>query len=222
MFSKIEPQNPKAPPQRKIEYDDLVGQQRRRVVMPFTALKDKHIQNARFVLDRLALLRDFPPNGVCAEIGVASGDFSQKILDISQPQKLHLIDMWSSDRYGLECENLVLSRFSKEIASEQVMINRGRSTDVLSAFSDGYFDWVYIDTVHDYTVTAKELEICRHKVKKGGIIAGHDFVMGNWKSRIKYGVIEAVYEFCEKNNWEFLAITMELNGNSFAVKEQEN
>jgi hypothetical protein len=127
--------------------------------------------------------------------------------------------MWASDRYGKECEDNVTSRFSNEIAAEKVVINRGKSVDVLAEFPNGYFDWVYIDTVHDYKVTSQELELCRHKVKKGGIIAGHDFVLGNWNSSIKYGVIEAVYEFCGKNDWEFVAFTMELNGNSFALKE---
>jgi len=34
------------------------------------------------------------------------------------------------------------------------------------------------------------------KVKKDGIISGHDFTQGRWSNMTKYGVIEVVYEFC--------------------------
>ena len=208
-------------PEYKIEYvNDNVGQKRKTLEMPYTVLKEKHVKNTKIILNRAELLRSLTiQDGIFAEIGVARGDFSQKIFEICKPKKLHLIDMWSSERYSKECEASVLSRFSDEIANKKVVINRGKSVDVLSEFPNEYFDWVYIDTVHDYKVTSQELEICRHKVKKGGIIAGHDFVLGNWNSSIKYGVIEAVYEFCGMNNWEFIALTMELNGNSFAVRE---
>ncbi len=39
----------------------------------------------------------------------------------------------------------------------------------------------------------------------------------------RYGVIEAVYEFCSKYNWEILFLTTELETNpSFAIKKIKN
>src|SRR5690242_21742886 len=104
----------------------------------------------------------------------------------------------------------VENKFENEIRDKVVEINLGLSTDVGETFKDHYFDWVYIDTSHSYAVTKAELELYSKKVKLGnGIIAGHDFAIGNWVRGIRYGVIEAVYEFCVKNNWELIYLTME-------------
>jgi hypothetical protein len=68
--------------------------------------------------------------------------------------------------------------------------------------------------------TIAELNLYSKKIKQGGIIAGHDYIIGNWTDMIRYGVIEAVYEFCVNNEWEIIYITMELNENpSFAIRK---
>ncbi|MDJ0634304.1 MAG: hypothetical protein QNJ34_14035 [Xenococcaceae cyanobacterium MO_188.B29] len=43
-------------------------------------------------IQRQFLLERLPKNSVGAEIGVHLGDFSEKILEIVKPNKLHLID----------------------------------------------------------------------------------------------------------------------------------
>jgi predicted O-methyltransferase YrrM len=88
----------------------------------------------------------------------------------------------------------------------------------LQTFDNGYFDWVYIDTDHSYKLTRQELEICRDKVKDGGIIAGHDYHMGNWVEGHKYGVIEAVYSFCVDFEWEIIYLTSDIIEASFAIR----
>ena len=78
---------------------------------------------------------------------------------------------------------------------------------------------MYVDTSHSYKTTFEELERYSKKVKKGGYIAGHDYVIGNWDGLVRYGVIEAVYEFCVKHNWEIAFLTSELNDSpSFAIR----
>ena len=57
-------------------------------------------------------------------------------------------------------------------------------------------------------------------MKADGIVAGHDYSMGNWKDDIKYGVIEAVHEFCVNCHWELIYLTTELSTNpSFAIRK---
>ena len=158
-------------------------------------------------------------NSIIAEIGVDHGEFSKKILQICKPQKLHLIDLWGSERYHSGLRKLVEGKFRNEINKGIVEINVGLSTVVVNNFKDNYFDWVYIDTAHSYDVTKSELKKYRKKIKQSGFIAGHDFVIGNWNDRIRYGVIDAVYEFCVKNNWEFIYLTMDYKESiSFAIR----
>ncbi|MBK9149146.1 MAG: class I SAM-dependent methyltransferase [Flavobacteriales bacterium] len=171
------------------------------------------------VPDREAFLNVLPKGGVVAEAGVDHGDFSARILAITQPSALHLIDVWSSKRYHSGLEDLVRKRFAREIESKQVRIDLGLSTDVMPRFPDGYFDWIYIDTDHGYRITAAELAIARTKVKPGGIIAGHDYVTGNWDGGVRYGVVEAVHEFCVKHDWELILLTHETDRHlSFAIR----
>ena len=188
--------------------------------IPKYTLSEKHIKNLKAIENRQQLLKLLPKNGTVAELGVNKGDFSKEILDNCTPSKFHLIDVWNTSRYypGLKFE--IEKRFEKEFEQKQLEINYGLSTDVASNFDDEYFDWIYIDTDHSYTTTKSELELYAPKIKKGGIISGHDYIMGNWKGLIRYGVIEAVYEFCAKNDWEIIYLTMDLNEYpSFAIRK---
>lgn len=191
---------------------------------PVYEISQNHIKNLSAVKNREALLELLPKNSVVAEIGAAEGGFSEKILKISRPQKLHLIDMWSSKRYNKKLLNLVKKKFKEQIEEQLVEIDIGLSTEVVHNYEDYYFDWIYIDTEHSYETTLAELNLYSRKVKNKGIIAGHDFVVGNWRDRIKYGVIEAVYEFCVKNNWEIIYITMEAppGHNSYSIRRINN
>jgi predicted O-methyltransferase YrrM len=127
--------------------------------------------------------------------------------------------MWSSRRYHGGLQDVVRKKFERELASGQMQIDLGLSTDVLQRYPEATFDWVYIDTDHGYAVTAAELELCRTKVKPGGIIAGHDYVTGNWDGGVRYGVVEAVHEFCVMHDWELILLTHETDRHlSFAIR----
>jgi hypothetical protein len=188
-------------------------------VIPVIQLQDRHLATLRVVPDRLAFLQQFPQGGTVAEMGVASGDFTAMILEVCKPDVLHLVDFWGSERYA-SGRARVEERFNEQIGSGQVVIDLGLSTDVLPRFPAGQFNWLYIDTDHGYAVTAAELELARTKVKKGGIIAGHDYVTGNWDGGVRYGVVEAVHEFCVRHDWEIFLLTHETDRHlSFAIRE---
>lgn len=67
---------------------------------------------------------------------------------------------------------------------------KGKSEDWVSAFDDESLDVVYIDGDHRYESVKKDLQIWLSKVKKGGIISGHDYG--------RVGVTEAVDEVIGK------------------------
>ena len=192
----------------------------REQAIPKLELSQKHVQNGKLLVHREQLLAMLPKHQVCAEIGVNKGDFSAQMLELTLPAKLHLIDAWGDPkRYHDGLQLLVEERFRDEIARQRVEINRGLSTDVLATFPDGYFDWVYLDTAHTYSVTSAELALLEHKVKRDGIIAGHDYSMGNWVGGVRYGVIEAVHELCVQGGWEILYLTLETHlARSFAIR----
>lgn len=187
--------------------------------LPVVDLEAIHVRHLRSLPDRQALLEMLPRQAVVAEIGVNRGDFSEQILRITQPVKLILMDIWASKRYHGGLFDLVQGRFSRELASGQVEIIRALSFDGITQCPDGYFDWVYLDTDHTYATTRRELELLAPKMKAGGIIAGHDYILGNWNDGFRYGVIEAVHEFCRKERWELVFLTHEMSiPPSFAIR----
>lgn len=190
--------------------------------MPNIELSEKHIANTKLVTTREQLLRLLPKGGVVAEIGVNEGEFSEAILNVTNPKKLHLIDVWGSKRYHDGLEGKVTEKFGDQIANGQLEINRGYSTEVLPTFPDQYFDWVYIDSAHTYEVTRDELEILASKVRPDGLICGHDYINSCWRNAVKYGVVEAVHEFCVNNGWKIIYLTNETHQHrSFCIRRIE-
>jgi len=177
--------------------------------IPSINIEIQHLKNTILLPNREELLKKMSSKSIIAEVGVDEGDFSQKIINIIKPSKLYLIDLWDSERYNNDKYKKVISRFNNLIECGQIEFRRGDSANELNKFPDNFFDMVYIDTVHDYKTTYSELLICKEKVKKEGLIAGHDYNIGNWRKRFKYGVIEAVHEFMVKYNYELIYLTNE-------------
>lgn len=185
---------------------------------PQVFLQPENLSGAQLLTSRLELLDMLPKNGVVAEIGVAFGDFTREIIARTEPEIIHLVDVWSSERYKAGLDAIKLEH-SELIASDRMVINTGMSTDILPTFNDGLFDWVYIDTDHSYHTTWAELLIANDKVKADGFITGHDFCVGNVITPWPYGVVEACTKFCVEYGWKFAYLTVEPNGHdSFALK----
>lgn len=177
--------------------------------------------------DREALLALLPANGVCAEIGVATGDFSAKILKYCCVRELHLIDIWRgpftlSGKVGGEAGyRQVQQKFQKEIESGKVRLYRGCSFERLAEMPDAYFDWVYIDASHRYCDIARDLAVAGRKVKPSGMICGHDYTRWGAYGLLRFGVVEAVNEFCAAEGWKLVCLTNERHRHiSYVLRKQ--
>ncbi len=159
------------------------------------------------------ILRQMPQRGAVAEIGVDLGDFSEKILAITRPRELHLIDPWTieSGEYrqrSTEAANpapesprgldsvaryaLVRDRFASDITGGTVVLHRADSVAAAEEFADGHFDWVYIDGNHSYEFVRQDLELYYSKLKPGGFMVCDDYHhAGFWED----GVTRAADEF---------------------------
>lgn len=149
---------------------------------------------------RARLLAHMPKGGVAAEIGVWEGKFSQKILDLTQPRELHLIDPWlfqpefGNTGFGRKKNETRMDEMFQEVRDAyagrpEVTVHRAMSKPALEGFADHYFDWVYIDGNHNEPFVGDDLDLARRKVKPGGIISGDDF---NWQTAIGAPVRTAV------------------------------
>ena len=156
-----------------------------------TKFHDKYHENS--LSSRDFLLQMLPKNSIGLEIGVDDGIFTERILEIVRPKKLHLVDPWkftNDDSYidspygkgsvSSQTEmdtkyEKVLKKFSKEISENIVVTHRGYSEKVLPNFENDYFDWVYIDGDHHYEFVKSDLKLCYEKVKHDHFITGDDY-----------------------------------------------
>lgn len=177
----------------------------------------RRAQQPRRYDPRERLLKQLPREAVCAEIGVWTGDFSERILRRTRPKLLHLVDPWQfqpqyPERYyggsiagNQEDMDRVFDDLRTRFANDpRVVVHRGTSVDVLSSFPNAYFDWVYIDGNHSYEFVIDDLRLCLAKTKPGGLIAGDDYT---WAPDQAYPVRRAVQVFVEENRLvEYLTI----------------
>ena len=168
------------------------------------------LRSARSLSPRVRLLQRLPKGGVCAEIGVWKGDFSERILEVARPARLHLIDPWQAvagedyegARYGGKLAEgqaemdavhaAVLERFARERRKGVVEVHRLSSLEAAERFADDELDFVYIDGNHRYEFVKADLEAYAGKIRPGGLLGGDDYgVEGWWED----GVTRAVDEF---------------------------
>ncbi|MDR2476460.1 MAG: class I SAM-dependent methyltransferase [Treponema sp.] len=165
------------------------------------------MQNARLLPNRDFALTLLPKGGIVAEVGVAYGDFSRKIIDNLEPSKFYAIDIFEGSPgnelfrnrtdftdLNLEHVDYIEKKYKAEINKGVFCIKKGFSWEVLSVFNDDYFDYVYLDAGHDYESVKKDITVLLNKVKDGGIIQFNDYIIYDYVSKGPYGVIKAVDE----------------------------
>ena len=57
-----------------------------------------------------------------------------------------------------------------------IEVCRNFSTACAPLYPDGSFDFVYVDARHDYASAMEDIRAWWPKVRRGGILAGHDYV----------------------------------------------
>ena len=155
---------------------------------------------------------------------MAEGRFSRQILDLCAPQKLHLIDLWSTGSARYEgAMDRVVAKLTPEIESGLVDLHQAYSWKALRTLPDEHLDWAYIDAAHDFESVQKDLEACRKKIKAQGLIAGHDYTRWSSNGLDRWGVVEAVNEFCLRHAWEMIYLTNEPHRHlSFAIRRMQD
>ncbi len=110
------------------------------------------------------------------EIGVNRGYYSKILCQANPNLKLYCIDPW--DLLGRGKNDLRVKRHAeaqKNLADYNAELIRNYSLEAVKDFEDESLDFVYIDANHDFDNCMQDVIEWAPKVKKGGIISGHDY-----------------------------------------------
>jgi len=135
------------------------------------------------------------------EVGSYCGESSEIIATHFPNSTLNCVDPWEKyieegSTYDLDKQELELKEAEQIFTSmasrySNIKKNKMSSIQYASQIEDESIDFIYIDGNHQYSSVIEDLTMWNKKVKKGGIISGHDF---NWSP-----VSRAIYEFFDKS-----------------------
>lgn len=116
-----------------------------------------------------------------AEIGVLEGDYSAILCQSNPKLKVYSIDAWefyplkNNFRRPWVYPEIYEKAKTKLAQYKNNEIIRKWSMDAVKDFADESLDFVFIDGDHRFEYVANDIAGWGKKVRKGGIIAGHDF-----------------------------------------------
>lgn len=111
--------------------------------------------------------------GVGVELGVAAGEYSDRILQNDRVNRLYSVDRWSDhhdDREHAKACRLLARHGTRSV------VFRLTFDEALGLIGDESLDFIYIDGyAHEGQEGGKTLRDWWSKLKRGGVFAGHDY-----------------------------------------------
>ncbi len=150
-----------------------------------------------------------------AEIGVRSGNYSKCLLDANPNLTLYSVDPWfpyarvtqeQQDKHYQHCCGKL-----KEYGDRSKIV-KATSMEALKIVPDD-LDFVYLDANHEFDHIMKDLIEWSYKVRKGGVVSGHDYYQF-----YQAGIIQAVNCYTNAHNITQWYITRDVEPSFFWVK----
>lgn len=146
------------------------------------------------------LLKERGRLGNAAEVGVAAGQYALEILQWGV-SRLYMVDLWGHVPDGagmLRCAqeehdaNYRAAMDRIEPHKDRAVVLRGLSDQMAVRVPIGSLDFLHVDGAHDYLSVKRDLVAWYPRMKRGGIVSGHDYL------NPAYGVHEAANEFAKE------------------------
>jgi precorrin-6B methylase 2 len=143
------------------------------------------------------------------EVGVQVGAYSEVLCKYNPQMKVYGIDPWVPYS-GMKDGSLYLTKRRADKffrMTERLLapypnyeIIRDYSMEAVKRFADESLDFVYIDGDHRYQFVLDDITEWTKKIRKGGLISGHDYYQGRANKRSIVEVKPALLDYVRKNN----------------------
>lgn len=152
-------------------------------------MADRQIRTSTLVgVDRRGIYEIFAEKGFTrgCEVGVRQGVNAKLILSIVPDLRLYLVDPYmvyeyrnfrSRNKWKWDLDIMDRIRLSaiRRLARANVIWLMTTSEKAAQSIEDASLDFVYIDANHTFEFVMEDIVIWGRKVRKGGIISGHDW-----------------------------------------------
>lgn len=160
--------------------------------------------------NRVTLAQMFRERGykIGVEVGTEQGKYAKVLCEENPGVKLYCVDPWLAyPGYREHVTQEKLDGFyqiTKDLlAPYDAELIRKTSTGAAKDFEDGSLDFVYIDANHEFIHVVEDLAAWVPKVRKGGIVSGHDYIR---KKNMNFGVVEAVDGYTKAYDFELVVL----------------
>lgn len=128
----------------------------------------------KFAIDNFSSGAHFVEIG--SMFGASASYMAVEIINSKKDITFDCIDIWDLKIYDIESDDFYHS-FLRNTKPVSNIINpkRGYSNDIVHQYKDNSIDFVFIDAEHTYESVKEDLTLWFPKVKRDGIIAGHDY-----------------------------------------------
>lgn len=119
-----------------------------------------------------------------AEIGVWMGLYSEQLCRVNPGLHLTCVDAWTEYQLYHEKKNdqarldAAYVEATDRLRPFACTILRMSSEDGAAMVPDGSLDFVYLDANHAEAYVRQDLELWTPKVRRGGCVSGHDYIIG--------------------------------------------
>ena len=138
-----------------------------------------------------------------AEVGVQRGLYSSVLLANNPKLKLYLVDSYTPfTHHRQEWQDRQYAAALRHTKGKDVEFIKKPSVEAAKDIPDGSLDFVYIDALHDFDSVIADILAWVPKVKKGGIVSGHDY-----EHYYSCGVVQAVDAYVQAHNIALYYIT---------------
>lgn len=129
-------------------------------------------------------------NLAMVEIGSYAGESAEAWAKSGIFSSITCVDMWKNgyDPYDPAAPTAELAEKSFDRVAERYPVIHKMKTgsiEAASSFEDGSLDFVYIDADHRYESVKRDIKAWLPKVRKGGILAGHDYHTDCWPDVVR-------------------------------------
>lgn len=164
------------------------------------------------IKNRIELAEEFAKRGYKrgAEIGTADGRYAEILCQKNPELVLYAVDPWYPYEGNWRSEsyqNRAFEMAQKRLQPYNAFMMRKTSLEASLEVKNEALDFVFIDGSHTFDNVMLDILLWTPKVRKGGIVSGHDYYQFN-----DSGVIEAVNAYVEKHKIDLQLTLRDLSG----------